>query len=157
MNHDHDLPPFDDPAREHEWQAQERALQAERLGLDCRADDARVRRYRLLARTLRTPLPVALPADFARQMAARVAVAPARRPAADARFEFTLAGALALVLLVAGGVMLATYDGTWLPAFRELLPSAGAPATGWLLALGGCLGASWLLGLWQQRAHGSAA
>ncbi|WP_426662233.1 hypothetical protein [Rhodanobacter aciditrophus] len=157
MNHDHDLPPFDDPAREREWQAQERALQAERLGLDGRDDDARVRRYRLLARTLRAPLPVALPADFARQMAARVAVVPARRPAADARFEFTLAGALAVVLLVAGGVMLANYGGTWLPAFRELLPSASTPATGWLLALGGCLGASWLLGLWQQRTHGPAA
>ncbi|HEX7731823.1 MAG TPA: hypothetical protein VF415_04190, partial [Rhodanobacter sp.] len=105
MNHDHDLPPFADPAREREWQAQERALQAERLGLDPAGDDARVRRYRLLARTLRQPMPEALPEDFAKQMAARVAVAPARRHAADARFESTLAGILAVVLLLAGGAM----------------------------------------------------
>jgi len=157
MNHDHELPPFDDPAREREWQAQERALQSERRSLPSGADDARVRRYRLLARTLRTPIPVALPADFAQRMAAQVAPATARRHAADTRFESTLASALAIVLLVAGGVMLADYGSAWLPAFRDLLPASGTPATGWLLALGGCLGASWLLGLWQQHAHGPAA
>lgn len=156
MNHDHDLPPLDDAAREREWQAQERALQAERRGLDPAADDARVRRYRLLARALREPMPAALPVDFAQQMAARVAAAPARPHAADSRFEFTLAGALAATLLVAGGVVLASYASAWLPAFRGLLPTSGTPATGWLLALGGCLGASWLLGLWQRHTHGPA-
>ena len=156
MNHEHDFPPFDDPAQEREWQAQERALQAERRGLDPAADDARVRRYRLLARTLREPVPEALPADFARQMAARVAAVPSRRQVA-ARFESTLASALAVVLLMAGGVVLAYYGNAWLPAFRGLLPSAGTPATGLLLALGGCLGASWLLGLWQRHAHGPTA
>ncbi|MEW9622644.1 hypothetical protein [Rhodanobacter geophilus] len=152
----HDIPTFDDAAREREWQAQEHALQAERLGLDPAAGDARVRRYRLLARTLRTPAPVALPADFARQVAAQVATLPVRRPAADTRFESTLAGVLAATLLVAGGVMLVDYGSAWLPAFRGLLPASGTPATGWLLALGGCLGASWLLGLWQRRAHDPA-
>ena len=76
----HDLPPFDDAAREREWQAQEHALRAERLGLDPAAGDARVRRYRLLARALREPMPDALPADFAQRMAAQVAAAPAQRP-----------------------------------------------------------------------------
>src|SRR6185503_17201786 len=70
----HDLPPFDDPAREREWLAQERALDAERRGLAPAGDNARVRRYRLLARALREPMPVALPADFARRMAAQAAV-----------------------------------------------------------------------------------
>ncbi|OOG38474.1 hypothetical protein B0E52_14105 [Rhodanobacter sp. C06] len=153
----HDLPPFDDPAREHEWQAQERALDAERHGLDPAADDARVRRYRLLARALREPMPVALPADFARRMAAQVAAAPSRRQAAGTRFESTLASTLVVMLVVAGGVVLAYYGNTWLPAFRDLLPSLGTPATGWLLALGGCIGASWLLGLWQRHTHGPAA
>lgn len=157
MNHEHDLPPFDDPAQEREWQAQERALQAERRGLDPAADDARVRRYRLLARTLREPMPDALPADFARQMAARVATAPAQRHAADSRFESTLVSVLAVVLLVAGSMMLAVYGSTWLPAFRSLLPATGSPATSLLLALGGCLGASWLLGLWQRHVHGPVA
>jgi len=153
----HDLPPFDDPAREREWQVQERARDAERRGLDPAADDARVRRYRLLARALREPMPGALPADFARRMAAQVAAAPSRRQVAGTRFESTLASALVVMLLVAGGVVLAYYGNAWLPAFRGLLPSSGTPATGWLLALGGCLGASWLLGLWQRHAHGSTA
>ena len=60
----HPVPPFDD-AHEREWQAQEHALQAERLGLDPAGDNARVRRYRLLARALRQPLPETLPGDFA--------------------------------------------------------------------------------------------
>ena len=153
----HDLPPFDDPAREREWQAQERALDAERHGLDPAADNARVRRYRLLARALREPMPVALPADFARRMAARVTAAPVRQHAAEARLESTLASTLVVMLVVAGGVVLAYYGSAWLPTFRSLLPSSGTPATGWLLALGGCLGASWLLGLWQRHMHGPTA
>ena len=157
MNHEHDLPPFSDPAHEREWQAQERALQAERRSLAPDADDARVRRYRLLTRTLREPMPETLPTDFARQMAARVAAASSRRQVAGAGFEFTLASALVIVLLMAGGVVLAYYGNAWLPAFRGLLPSSSTPATGWLLALGGCLDASWLLGLWQQHAHSPTA
>lgn len=152
-----DIPPFDDAAHEREWQTQERALRAERLGLDPAAGDARMRRYRLLARTLREPMPDALPADFAQRMAALAAPAAAPQQPPHGRFESTLVSALAVVLLVAGGVMLADYDSAWLPAFRDLLPASGAPATGWLLALGGCLGVSWLLGLWQQHAHGPAA
>lgn len=148
MNHDH---PFDDTAREREWLAQERALDAERRGLDPAADDARTRRYRLLARALREPMPVALPADFAQRMAAQVAAVPARRRAADARIEYSLIGTLVAVMAVAAGVVVASYGSAWLPAFRSLLPPAGTPATGWLLALGGCVGASWLLGLWQPH------
>lgn len=149
----HDIPPFDDAAREREWQAQERALQAERLGLDPASDDARVRRYRLLTRSLREPMPIMLPADFAQQMAAQVAASPTSTRATEGRLVFTLTGLLAVTLVVTGGVVLAMYGNTWLPTFRSLLPASGAPATTWLLALGGCLGASWLLGVWQLRAH----
>lgn len=152
----HDLPSFDDPAREREWQAQERALEDERAGLDPAADDARAGRYRMVARMLREPLPVLLPEDFASRLAAQVAVAPARQRAGAPRLESTLASVLAAVLLLAGGAALAYYGNTWLPAFRVLLPASGTPATGWMLALGGCLGASWLLGLWQRHAHGPA-
>lgn len=153
MNHEH---PFDDAAQEREWLAQERALDAERRGLASDHDDACTRRYRLLARTLREPLPDALPADFARQMAART-VAPMRRPDKATGFELALVAALAAAMLVAAGVVTADYGHTWLPAFRSLLPAAGAPSTGWLLALAGCLAATWLLGLWQRHAHGGAA
>jgi len=149
----HDIPPFDNPAHEREWQAQERALQAERLGLDPSNGDERVRRYRVLARALREPMPPALPEDFAQRMAARVAAAPARGMTGDSRSEFMLVGALVLVLIVAAGMVTADYGSAWLPAFRKLLPAVGSPGANWMLALGACLGASWLLGLWQKPRH----
>lgn len=151
----HDLPPFDDPAHEREWQAQERAREAERHGLDPAADDARMRGYRLLAHALRQPMPAALPADFAQRMAAQVANASPRRPAADARLDAALLLGLAAAMSVAAGVVVVNYGDAWLPAFRNLLPAANA--SGWLLALGACLGGSWLLGLWQRHSHGQAA
>lgn len=147
----HELPPFADPAREREWQAQERALHAERMGRDPCADDARTRRYRLLARALREPLPDALPADFAEQMESRVTAAPIRGTAADARHAWGVIVGLVAALTVLAGAMLVFYDDTWWPAFRGLLPAHGVPGKGWILALGGCLGASWLLELWQDH------
>jgi acetyl esterase/lipase len=148
------IPPFDDAAHEREWLAQERAMQRERLQLDPAGDDARSRRYRLLARALREPLPDALPADFAQQLATRVAATPARQAAPGRSFESTLTLALATALAVAAGVMVAIHGGAWLPSFVTLLPAPHAPATRWLLALAGCLGASWLLGQWQRHAPG---
>lgn len=147
------IPPFDDAAHEREWLAQEGAMRRERLQLDPAGDDARSRRYRLLARALREPLPDALPADFAQQLAARVAAAPARRGAPGRSFESTLTLALAIALAVTAIVVVAIYGSTWLPSFVTLLPPPHAPAIRWLLALAGCLGASWLLGLWQRHAR----
>ena len=147
-------PPFDDASHEREWQAQESAMRRERLQLDSAGDDARSRRYRLLARTLRERLPDALPTDFAQQLAKRVAAAPVRWTASDTRFEFALMLALATVLAVATGAVVAMYGGAWLPSFITLLPTPHAPATRWLLTLAGCLGASWLLGHWQRHAPG---
>ena len=148
------LPAFDNAAHEREWLAQERAMRRERLQLDPAGDDARSRRYRLLARTLREPLPDALPTDFAQQLAARVAADPARRVPAGRSFESTLTLALAIALAVAAGAVVAIYGSTWLPSFVTLLPPPHAPATRWLLALAGCLGASWLLGQWQRHVYG---
>ncbi len=152
---DDHIPPFGDAAQEREWLAQENAMRRERLQLDPAGDDARSRRYRLLARTLREPLPEALPADFAWQLAARVAARPDRRAATGTRFEFALMLVLAIVLAVAAGAVVAMYGDAWLPSFATLLPTPHAPATRWLLALAGCLGASWLLGQWQPRAQGN--
>lgn len=153
---DDPIPPFDDAAHEREWLAQESAIRRERLQLDPAGDDARGRRYRLLARALREPLPDALPADFAQRLAARVAASPDRRTASDTRFEFALMLVLAAALAVAAGAVTAIYGGAWLPSFATILPAPNAPATRWLLALAGCLGASWLLGQWQQHAQGKA-
>jgi hypothetical protein len=151
---DDHIPPFGDAAQEREWLAQENAMRRERLQLDPAGDDARSRRYRLLAQTLREPLPAALPADFARQLATRVAARPDRRAATGTRFEFALMLVLATVLAVAAGAVVAMYGDAWLPSFAMLLPTPHAPATRWLLALAGCLGASWLLGQWQRHAQG---
>ncbi|MGY3039839.1 hypothetical protein ACVWWQ_001462 [Rhodanobacter sp. TND4EL1] len=152
--HDEDhIPAFDDSAREHEWLAQETAMRRERLHLDPAGDDARSQRYRLIARNLRRPLPESLPADFAQQLAARVGAAPLVSAPSAASFELHLVRALVSVLGIAAVAVIMIYGGTWLPAFGELLPHPQAPAIRWLAALAGCLGISWLLGLWQRHAH----
>ena len=158
MNYDIDdtIPPFDDATHEREWLLQERAMRRERLHLDSISDDPRTRRYRLLARALREPLPHALPANFAQQMAAQVAASRVRRIASGTRFEFVLLLALAIVLAVTAGAVVAIYGDTWLPSFVAILPAPHASANRWLLALVGCLGASWLLGRWQQALRATA-
>jgi hypothetical protein len=145
--HIDDIPPFDDANDEREWLAQERAMRRERLHLDAAGDDARSRRYRLLARALREPLPDALPPDFAARVAARAGNAPA----SSTRLEFVLMTALAIALAIAAVTVTVVYGGEWLPSFSAILPAPRAPASGWLLAVGGCLGASWLLGQWQRH------
>jgi len=150
---DDDIPPFDDAAHEREWLAQESAMRRERLHLDPAGDDARSRRYRLLARTLREPMPDGLPADFAQQLAARVTVAP--RPAP--RIEVVLMVALVVALVFAAAGVTVIYGSAWLPSFSSILPAPQAPASRWLLAFAGCLGVSWLLGQWQQRVHDRAS
>jgi len=152
--HDQDhIPAFDDDAHEREWLAQETAMRRERLQMDPANDDARSRRYRLIARSLRQPLADSLPGDFAAQLAARVGAAPAADASASASFEFRLMLVLVAALVIAAGIVVAIYGNTWLPAFTELLPKPQAPATRWLLALAACLGTSWLMGLWQRHAH----
>lgn len=144
------LPPFDDDAREREWQAQERALQAERRG-DPAGDDPRQQRYRLLARALRQPPAATLPADFAARVAAQLEPAAAAPAPAGGRFESVLLAALVGTFAVAAIVVLVRYGPAWLPTFRTLLPAGDPQALRWLLALAGCLGLSWLLGQGQRH------
>ena len=150
MNSDHDdhLPPFEDPAREREWQLQEEAARRQRLELDPRPDDARVQRYRMVARALRQPLPEQLPADFAAQVASRV-VASGATP--DGRLESILVGVLALLMTASAAAVVVVYGSTWLPPFRAIMPSPHPLAVHWLAAFGACLGVTWLLGRWQSR------
>ena len=150
MNHDiDDIPRFDEPAREREWLAQESAMRRERLHLDPAGDDARSRRYRLLARALRTETEVGLPADFATQVSERIAATMNEKPPAMA-FERGLTVALLASLLLAAGMVTLLYGASWWPTFHRLLP---APETmRWLLALLGCLGLHGVLGAWARRA-----
>lgn len=155
MNHDIDdtIPPFDDPAHEREWLAQEQAMRRERLQLDPARDDPRTRRYRLLAHALREPLQDSLPDDFARQVAAQANARPLRQSPGDTRLELLPMVVLGIVLVLAAGVVTLIYGSTWLPSIRAALPAPGPSATRWLLAFAGCIGTSWLLGTWQQRGH----
>lgn len=135
MSHQHENP-IDMPIDEREWRAQERALQEERLHL---TGDPRLASYRRIARALRQPLPDALPADFARRLAAQVGHVPL-----DMRFEQGLVRGLAVALALSGAIVAAMYGQPWLPAIAAALPtSASGAAAHWLLALVACVGVSW--------------
>lgn len=133
------LPPdhddaHDDPGDEaidaREWQAQERALRAERLHLSGDADPG----YRRVAAALRKPPPVALPPDFARRMALRVGAATL-----DLRVERWLWLGCIAVLAVAVPAVLALYGGSGLEVAAAVFPSLSQTAPGWLLALLACV------------------
>ena len=148
MSHETDpIPPFDDPDREREWRAQENALRHERLRLDPAGDDARLQRYRLLVRALRTPPADGLPADFAQHVGARVA-AVARAPSPPIALESALLVALAGVLLLAAVIVTVQHGATWWPAVAAALHAAAA--TPWSLPLIACLALSWAFGAWQN-------
>jgi hypothetical protein len=83
--------PFDDPADEREWLAQERACQSETA-----ADDALAARYRDLARGLRALPSAELPADFAR----RVAAAARRDDGVLGIFERAMLAVLCVVFVI---------------------------------------------------------
>jgi hypothetical protein len=142
-----DVPPFADAAQEREWLAQEKALKRERLSLDAAGDSARDRDYRAVARALRVPPADGLPADFAVRVAARVTRSPV------ASVESALMLALVGALAGAAGFVIATQGNEWARSFNAILLARDMPASVWLTALAGCLGATWLMEWWQQRAR----
>ena len=128
-----------------EWLAQERAQQDERDGTA--SHDPLVARYRVIARALRQPLPHGLPANFAEMMAAHVRHAPL-----DTGFEQGLMRVLTVLLGVSAAAAAAVYGSTWWPAIAEVLPLSSAVAINWALALGACVGASWLFDALRKQA-----
>ena len=136
---------------EREWRLQERALREERLHADD-AGDPEVAAYRHVVRALREPLPEALPADFAKSVAAQAACLPARGAAFhDASRESALERWLVRGLVVAFAVsalyFVANDGGAWLRASLSLLPNADASALrSWGLALGACVAMTWAFG-----------
>jgi hypothetical protein len=131
-----------------EWAAQERARREELLALDPSASDPMVRRYRLAAHALRQPLPDALPADFAAQVAGTVL--RARQNATDTRLEQIMLLGLCGLLGVVAMVFASNYADAWLPAILAALPVADL-SNRWLLVFAGCAGASYLLGRGQAQ------
>ncbi|TXH29801.1 MAG: hypothetical protein E6Q94_10935 [Burkholderiaceae bacterium] len=129
------------PIDEARWQAQERA----RLG-DAGADDGDLR----IARALRQAPDVALPMDFARQVAAL-----ARQQAAvTMALEQRLLQVLLVVLAVSTLVALVWFGRTWLAGLAALLPG-GEAAAGWCLVAMLCGLLNWGLGQLRGVAVGS--
>lgn len=146
MNH---APYFnDDDARE--WRAQERALQDERDG-SAASDDPLLGAYRDIARALRTPLPDALPADFARTLAARCEPGVATT-LVDTRLEQQVQRLLLATLAVAALVATALYGAQWWQAMTDSLPMFDSgTARNWSGALLACLALSWAMGAIRDR------
>lgn len=142
-----DIPNFDAPAREREWQAQEAAMQHERLRLNPGHDDPRTLGYRLLTRALKVEPPGGLPGDFAQRMGA---LAAESKHAPAATLESTLTISLASALVLSAIAATVGYGATWWPAFAALLPAPSIMQ--WLLALIGCLGLTWLVGAGSRLA-----
>ena len=136
---------------EHEWQMQERALREQRSGI-AGGDDPVLAQYRQVAGALRQPSIGAPPPDFARAVAAAVAVASG---APDMRLELLLLRTLCGLLGVSAIVAVVLYGGQWLPAFAATLPAmATGTAFNWALALGACLCLSWSFGRLQRVLRG---
>jgi len=131
----------DDEQIEREWQAQERALEQERRGVDAAADEVVVQRYRLLARALRQPPVDALPADFARRVAVRTAVLGADG-SVNAGFERHLLQAMITAFGLAAGAVLVTYGADGLSSLFEVARLGSVLGGRWLLALLACVGVS---------------
>jgi hypothetical protein len=131
----------DDEQIEREWQAQERALEQERRGVDAAADEVVVQRYRLLARALRQPPVDALPADFARRLAVRAAAVGADG-SVNAGFERHLLQAMIAAFGLAVGAVLVAYGGDGLSSLSEVARLGRALGGRWLLALLACVGVS---------------
>lgn len=138
MSKHRDIDFFKDPAAEREWQAQEAAMQAARAG-EPTTDDARTRAYRQIDAALRTDDAIALPADFAEQLAAKAGPVRTATTAPEAGFEKQLTRLLLAALVIAGLVVAALEGGSWFHTDPAAWSVAGNP---WVLALLACLGAS---------------
>jgi hypothetical protein len=130
-----------DEREQREWQAQERALRAERAGERSQGDPA-VAQYRLIARALRNPPLEPLPSDFAMRTAARVAGAQSLSEQVDV----WLGRALLALLLVAGVVAVLVYNGDSLRDFSLSMPERAAlrmqALASWGMAIAACVALS---------------
>jgi len=130
---------FDDEREQREWEAQESALRAERLG--GRGSGAAAE-YRLIARALRTPPLDPLPSDFAARTAAR---ALRDQRIVNETVEVWLERGLMALLLIAGGAALLAHRDS-LPELSFSVPAGAAvgiqSVLGWSLAVAACVGLS---------------
>jgi hypothetical protein len=144
---------IDTESERREWDAQEKAVRAERDGAQV-GDDAAVAQYRLIARTLRNPPLDPQPRDFAARTAAYV---EARSRVANERVEVWLERALVTLLVLAGAAIVLVYNGERLrdlaSAFALSEPAAFRVQTlvGWGVAIAACVGVSSALKFDRKR------
>ncbi len=140
---------------EREWQAQERAMQCERAGVELTDGDAASAEYLSIARALRQPMDAELPADFASRIAGMVAVRE-RSAAVDSRFEQGLLVVLGVSMGIAALVAAWVYGADWMQSLLNPLAAplgqVGKANLGWPLAMASCLVLSWLSGQLHRRA-----
>jgi len=133
---------FDSEREQREWDAQERAVRAERAGTAA-STDAAMAEYRMVARALRTPALDSLPSDFAAQTAA---LAEREARLANESVEVWLERGLVAVLLLAGAVAFRVYGGESLFGLAFSLPERAAfgiqTVLSWSLAIAVCVGLS---------------
>jgi len=135
---------MDEERERREWEAQEKAVRAERLGARNGHDPA-VAQYRLIVRALRQPPLSPLPKDFAASVAAR---AEQKARAANDHVEIWLGRALVVLLVLAGAAAAAVFFGESLRDLAENL-TLPEPATfrvqmvaSWAAAIAACVGIS---------------
>lgn len=123
---------------EREWQAQQRAVECERKGHVHADDDALTAGYLPVARALRQPIPMQLPADFAARVAA---MAMQRRPVVEieSALEQRLLLILGIVLGIAAVIVGLIYGASW---FAPALDQLGQSSLSLLVGLFACLGIS---------------
>ena len=142
---------FETERLEREWDAQERALRAERAGTAV-TSDAAVAQYRLVARALRTPSLEALPNEFAAQTAARAA---REARLANESVEVWLGRGLVVLLLLAGAIALRVYGSESLFGLSFSVPERAAfgiqSVLSWSLAIAACVGLSSAFGFARKR------
>ena len=125
------------------WHAQERARRG-----DPEADPRDLR----VARALRQAPPMALPPDFAAQVAARARA----DAAAGLDLEAWLLRALGVVFALSAAVVVAWFGRGWAAGLMQVLPG-GREALGWCGTAALCLLANGGLGLLRRRVGRSAA
>jgi hypothetical protein len=127
-----------------EWDAQERAVRAERLGARVGHDPA-VAQYRLIDRALRNPPLSPMPSDFAARVAARVDL---KSRVANEHFEVWLGRGLVALLVLAGAAAVSIFLGESLRDFAENVTLAEPAAfrvqiiASWGAVIAACVGAS---------------
>ena len=128
-------------SEEREWQAQQQAIECERKGRVLANEDALTASYLPIARALRQPIQVPLPADFAARVT-RLAMQQRSVVNIDSTLEKRLLMILGAVLGIAALVVGLIYGANWFAPALGRLDQLGPSSLSLLFGLFACLGVS---------------